>query len=55
MRDYLRPQTLFNAEKFAAYVGELGSKQPKTESITDSWDRKIKEREQKLNETKSNN
>lgn len=29
MKDYLRPQTLFNAEKFAAYVGEIGSQTPK--------------------------
>jgi uncharacterized phage protein (TIGR02220 family) len=25
MREYLRPATLFNATKFANYVGELGS------------------------------
>lgn len=36
-KDFLRPQTLFNAEKFAAYVGEIGAETPKTESIADSW------------------
>lgn len=32
MSEYLRPGTLFNAEKFAAYVGQLGTK-PKEDSL----------------------
>lgn len=37
MKDYLRPQTLFNAEKFAAYVGEIGSQAP-VQNLKDEWD-----------------
>jgi uncharacterized phage protein (TIGR02220 family) len=36
MKDYLRPQTLFNAEKFAAYVGEIGAAIPK-QNLADEW------------------
>jgi uncharacterized phage protein (TIGR02220 family) len=38
MRDYLRPATLFNAEKFNQYVGELG-----VETIADRNDREIQD------------
>lgn len=37
MKDYLRPQTLFNAEKFAAYVGEIGSQAPK-QDLKNEWE-----------------
>lgn len=37
MNAFLRPQTLFNAEKFAAYVGEINKTTPKKE-FNHSWD-----------------
>lgn len=37
MKDYLRPQTLFNAEKFAAYIGEIGAQAP-AQNLKDEWD-----------------
>lgn len=53
--EFLRPKTLFNAENFSNYVGEIGAEKPKTESIGDSWARAKLEHDKKLNEAKNSN
>ncbi|HEY0820225.1 MAG TPA: conserved phage C-terminal domain-containing protein, partial [Rhizobacter sp.] len=37
MAEYLRPQTLFNATKFAQYVGQLNARMPVDERGADSF------------------
>lgn len=40
MEPFLRPQTLFNSEKFSAYVGEINKKQPEItkQPFNHSWE-----------------